>query len=119
MTRHHSASILLASLFLAGCAYSGGPIGSLPPPKNPSQAGTLIISRNHSPVGIFGTMYVTLNGKPLYRLGMGQSYSVKLDSGEYLMGYSIGLNDCSGVVSIRPGQTRRIRLAPNCLMHRE
>ncbi|NEV60905.1 hypothetical protein [Thiorhodococcus minor] len=119
MATHRPALPLLPPILLAGCAFSGGPVGSLPPPAKPSEAGTLIIYRDQSPVGIFGTLRVTLDGKPLYRLGMGQSHRVRLDSGEYLLGYSIGLNDCGGVVNIRSGQTERVRLAPNCMMHRD
>lgn len=119
MPTQRSASLLLAPILIAGCAFSGGPVGSLPPPDKASEAGALIIYRDRSPVGLFGTMRVTLDGEPFYRLGMGQSHSVRLDAGEYILGYSIGLNDCGGVVSIRPGQTQRVRLAPNCMMYRD
>ncbi len=111
-------TLLLSSIALGGCALSGGQVGTQPIPARPAEAGTLIIYRDGSLVGLFGTLHVKLNERPLYRLGMNQSYSVRLDPGSYLLGYTIGLNDCGSVINIKSRQTLRIRLAPDCMMYR-
>lgn len=118
MMKPRSALILLLTTALTGCAFLGGRTGYPPPLRHPSEAGTLLIYRGGSWVGIFGTMHVAINGKPLYDLGINQSYSLRIDPGEYILTYSIGLNDCSGVVIIEPKQTHRVRLAADCMMYR-
>lgn len=110
---------LLLSSALGGCAFSGGEVGTAPVLQQPSEAGTLTLYRDGSLVGLFGTLHITLNDRPLYRLGLNQSYSVQLDPGSYKLGYTIGLNDCGSVVNIKPKQTQQIRLAPNCMMYRQ
>ncbi|MBK1718394.1 hypothetical protein [Thiocystis violacea] len=110
---------VVAAVVISGCALSGGPVGAPPPLRQPSEAGTLVISRDGSLIGLFGTMRVKLNDRDIYRLGLNQSYSTRLDPGEYFLRYSIGLNDCGGAFGIRPRQTLRLRLSPTCIMSRQ
>ena len=107
-------SVLLDSVLLSACAFSGGQIGTPPPPRSETDAATLIIYRDRSWVGLFGTIQVAINRQDLLRLGLGQSYSLRLDPGTYSIEYSIGLNDCGGILSLAPRQTLRVRLSPVC-----
>ena len=116
MTKPKSITLSLLASLLAGCAFSGGPVGSPPPPTQPSEAGTLTIYRSNSPIGLFGTMHVALDEHDIYRLGMGQSYSMRLDPGHYFLNYSIGLNLCGGMIEIEPRKTLLVRLLPNCVL---
>ncbi|MBK1720662.1 hypothetical protein [Thiocystis violacea] len=116
MNTRNPVPTLLFAAALTGCAFSGGQVGTLPPPQRPDEAGTLTIYRDGSLIGIFGTMHVSLDQTDLYRLGMNQSYSMRLTPGHYFLNYSIGLNDCGGVVNVQPRQTLRLRLTPDCMM---
>ena len=108
----------LVTLALCGCALSGGQVGSPPALSEPFQAGTLVISRDGSWVGLFGTMRVRIDQRDLYRLGLNQRYSTQLDPGEHLLSYSIGLNDCASIIRIKPRETLHLRLTPICTMER-
>ncbi len=105
--------VLSAAGVLGGCA-SGGFIGPQPLVTDPLRASNVTFYRTKGLVGIVGPIYVRLDGEPLMRLWAGQSYSFRLDPGEYILDYSIGINECRRSLLIYPGQSYRFRLVPNC-----
>jgi len=105
--------VLSAAGLIAGCA-SGGFIGPQPLVTNPLQASNVTFYRTKGIVGIVGPIYVRLDGQPLMRLWAGESYSFRLDPGEYILDYSIGFNECRRSLLIYPTQSYRFRLVPNC-----
>ena len=112
-------AVLTAVLLTAGCASSGHQTGPAPPVHVPSESGNLTLFRDGSLVGLFATMRVRLDQRDLYRLGRNQSFSLRLDPGDYLLEYSIGFNQCSRVIHLKPRQTYRLRLLPNCMLYEE
>jgi hypothetical protein len=64
-------------------------------------------------------MRVRLDQTDLYRLGRNQHFDLSLDPGDYLLEYSIGFNNCSRSIHLRPRQTLRLRLVANCMMYEE
>jgi hypothetical protein len=115
----HRSALLAAIVLTAGCATTGGRVGSTPPLHRPAEAGTLTLSRDGSLVGLFATMRVKLDQNDIYRLGRSQSVTLNLDPGDYLLEYSIGFNNCGRVVHLRPRQSFHLKLLPNCMMHEE
>jgi hypothetical protein len=97
---------------LTGCA--GGFIGPTPVVTDPLRASNVTFYRSMGLVGVVGPIEVRLEGQPLMRLWAGQSFSFRLDPGEYIIDYSIGFNDCRGAILIYPGYSYSFRLVPNC-----
>jgi hypothetical protein len=114
MIKRAIALTAILSVLLNACAFSGGQIGAPSPPRSETDAATLIIYRDRSWVGLFGTIQVAIDRQDLLRLGLGQSYSLRLDPGTHSIEYSIGLNDCGGILNLAPRQTLRVRLSPLC-----
>jgi hypothetical protein len=104
--------MLIGAALLSGCA--GGFIGPTPVVRDPLQASNVTFYRTQGLVGIVGPIYVRLDREPLLRLWTGQSFSLRLDPGEYIVDYSIGFNDCRRAILIYPGYSYRFRLVPNC-----
>lgn len=104
-------------LLLAGCA--GGPIGPLPPVSDPSNAADVTFYRTGTMVGFPGRIKLEIDGHDIYRLGLNESFSFRLDPGEYIVDFSIGFNECRGAILVYPRHTYRYRLVPNCFLERE
>ena len=105
---------LLATALVAGCA--SGKIGTAPQVQRPTEAGTLTLTRDGSLVGLGVPFHIRLDQADLYRLGRNQSYTLQLDPDEYLIEYTIGLNECSLIVNMRSRQIKRLRLTANCMI---
>ncbi|AFL72742.1 hypothetical protein [Thiocystis violascens] len=111
-------ALLATVALIAGCA-SSGPVGPARPVHTPSEAGHLTLLRDGSLVGLWAPMRVRLDQDDLFRLGRNQQVSLQLDPGDYLLEYSIGFNNCSRVIHLKPRQVFRLRLLPNCMMYEE
>ncbi len=112
-------ALLITLAWTGGCATSGGQVGNPPEVRRPTEAGTLLLYRDGSLVGFFATMLIKIENKAVYRLGRKESYSISLDPGEYLLDYSIGLNECGRIVSIKSAEILRLRLAPDCMIYED
>lgn len=108
-----------AMIAVAGCSTYGGRLDSQRAVHHPAQAATLTISRDRSWVGLFGTMNVKLDETDFYRLKRGGRYSVPLDPGDYILEYSIGLNECSRMINLKPRQSLHLRLSADCMIDEE
>jgi hypothetical protein len=107
--------LLLAAALVAGCA-TGGQTGALPAITQPTEAAYVTIYRDGSLVGLFATIKVRIDGREVYRLGRNEQYSFRLDPGQYLVDFSIGLNECRRAFYAQPGRNYRFRLVPNCMV---
>ncbi len=110
-----TAILLLAvALTVAGCAT--GQTGPLPAVTRPNEASNMTLYRDGSLVGLFSVMTLRLDGREVYRLGRNQAFSFRIDPGEYLFDFSIGLNECRRSYYVKPGRSYRFRLVPNCMV---
>jgi hypothetical protein len=110
---------LVAITLTAGCSTYGGRVGPEPEVLHPFEAATLTIYRDGSWVGLFAPIRVELDKVDFYRLKRNQSISLQLDPGNYVMNFSIGLNECSRLVDLKPRQSLRLRLSPDCMVYEE
>ena len=107
-------AIALLPLFLAcACATK---VGQLNPPPQPSTASPskITVYREPSVVGSPVTMVFNIDDVETYGLKSGQSYSFRLDPGEYVFSFFLGLNECRQVLWFKKGKDYRIKLAPTC-----
>ena len=107
-------SIALLPLILAvACATK---VGQLSPPPKPSSANPskITVYRDSDIVGSPVTMVFNIDGVETYGLKQGQSYSFRLDPGEYVFGFFLGLNECRQVLWFKQGKDYRIKLSPTC-----
>jgi hypothetical protein len=111
----HAASLLgvLLAVLLGGCA--GGLVGPLPVVMQPNEAANVTIFRDGSPVGFIGPIMLWIDGRRTWRVWPNQRFSFRLDPGQYIFYFTIGLNECRRVASIQPRQDYLFRLAPNCI----
>lgn len=114
-TRFVAVIALLLSVWIGGCA-TGGPIGSMPPLRDPASASDVTVYRGGSLVGLFSPIRLRINGRDAFNIYRNKQYSFRLDSGLQLLEFSIGLNECRRVVFVEPARRYRIRLVPNCVV---
>jgi hypothetical protein len=105
----------LLAFALSGCA--SGLTGPVPPVRDPSNAGSVTFYRDGSLLGgLWAPIHVKLDGRELVRIAPNERYTFTLDSGEYILDFSIGFNVCRHAVLVYPGGVYRYRLVPNCMM---
>ena len=114
MRKPYVFGVAVAAAAMAGCA--SGPRGSAPVLRHPAEAATITVVRTPSWIGAPASMYFLVEDRPIYALRMGQSFSFRLDPGEYPIGYNLGFNECRGRLLVEPDYQYRITLTPVCLI---
>jgi hypothetical protein len=93
-----------------------------PPPPPTSQANSAEVEINlriEDGGGFAGTVF-TINDKPIYHFGDSHRYSLVLDQGGYLFGYTRGFDTkCSAEVDIEAGGRYVFALKPDCVIELE
>ena len=107
------AIALLPLILASACATQ---VGQLNPPPQTSTArpSKITVYRDESIVGSPVTMVFYIDDVKTYGLKSGQSYSFRLDPGEYVFGFFLGLNECRQVLWFKQGKDYRIKLSPTC-----
>jgi hypothetical protein len=104
---------LMPLLLLAGCSTTFGPI-SLPPTPSGNNAVTVTIQRTQSVEGAAVPMVFVIDGTEIYGLRNGESYQLKMDPGEYVLGWRLGLDTCNQTVWIRPDRDVVLNFSEEC-----
>lgn len=79
---HRVSIVVLAAVFLAGCAASG-PIGELPKIDNPAAGSKVVVIRISSFVGAANTYTVVLDGRDLFHIRSGEHTDFLVHPGEH------------------------------------
>jgi len=103
---------LFPLILLTGCS-SLGPISAPPTPVSPNPV-TVTVHRVDSIVGAPLPMVFVIDGAEIYGLGNGDSYTFKLDPGQYVFGWRFGMNSCDQDVWLRPGRKINLTLSNEC-----
>jgi hypothetical protein len=98
---------------LAGCATSSGPI-SAPPTPTSGHPVEVSLHRAKSIEGAAVPMVFLLNGTAIYGLANGETYRFELDPGQYVFGWSFGLDACAQDVWLRPDRDVALTLSNDC-----
>jgi len=110
---------LAALLVLTGCGFKVGPIKDPPASGGFGLPANVTVYRAPSIMGLPVPMTFLIDSVEIYGLWAGDEYRFSLDPGDYVFGYFLGLNECRRWGRIEPGQSYRIKLAPNCVIERE
>ena len=107
------AIALLSLILISACATK---VGQLDPPPGATSArpSKITVYRDPSIVGSPATMIFNIDDVKTYGLKQGQSYSFRLDPGEYVFSFFLGLNECRQVVWFEKGKDYRVKLSPSC-----
>ncbi len=107
------AIALLPLILASACATKVGQLN--PPPKaSAASPSKITVYRDPSVVGSPITMIFYIDDVNIYGLKQKQSYSFKLDPGEYVFGFFLGLNECRQTVWFKQGKDYRVKLSPTC-----
>lgn len=103
----------LSILMIAGCSIPKRE-GELPPIKSPDTSSQIFL-KNDFPAGpdVYQLTF-TLNNKPIYRFGDTRQFSFYLDSGDYMLGYTRGSENCETSIYIKPRGNYVFELGPEC-----
>ena len=107
------AIAMLSLILTSACATKVGQIAP-PPGATSAQPSKITIYRDPSIVGSPATMIFNIDDVETYGLKQGQSYSFRLDPGEYVFSFFLGLNECRQVVWFKKGKDYRVKLSPSC-----
>lgn len=108
------ATMLTAgTLLIAGCSTTSGPINPPPTPKGPHPM-TLTLQRADSPEGAMIPMVIVIDGQEIYGLRNGETYRIRLDPGQYVLGWRLGLNTCNQTIFLRKGRDATLKLSNTC-----
>ncbi len=107
------ALCLLPLLLIAGCASTYGPI-SAPPTPTSGHPVTVTLHRVQSIEGAALPLVFTIDGAEVYGLRNGETHAFKLDPGQYVFGWNLGLNTCNQTVWLRPGRAVDLTLSNDC-----
>lgn len=106
---------LLAVFFLlTGCGFKTGLVNRPPAVTDPLSPARVTVYRPVSLVGIPVPMTFMIDGVETYGLWIGQSYSFRLDAGDYIFGFYLGVNECRQFIRLIPKRSHSIRLGPEC-----
>lgn len=107
------AIAMLPLILTSACATK---VGQLNPPPSATSArpSKITVYRDPSIVGSPATMIFNIDDVETYGLKQGQSYSFRLDPGEYVLSFFLGLNECRQVVWFEKGKDYRVELSPSC-----
>jgi outer membrane protein OmpA-like peptidoglycan-associated protein len=111
--------MLVAAAFLGGCGFKVGHINDPPTTNRGLMPSRVTVYREDSIIGLLIPMTFLIDSREIHGLWSGEEFSFQLEPGEYVFGYFLGLNECRSWGRIQPGQTYRVKLAPNCVIERE
>jgi hypothetical protein len=107
------STLALLVPLLVGCATSFGPIAAPPIPTNRHPI-KVSLHRVESIEGAEVPLVFLLNGIEIYGLRNGETYRFELDPGQYVFGWTFGLDTCSQDVWLPPGRDVTLTLSNDC-----
>jgi hypothetical protein len=111
MTKVITTCVLI--LLLAACAQPRR-VEQLPPIKSPDTSSKIFL-KNIFPAGPdIHRLTFKLDNVSIYRFGDTRQFSFYLDTGDYMLGYSHGSEDCETNVYIAPRANYVFELGPEC-----
>jgi len=108
-----TAALAFTTLLGAGCSTTSGLINAPPTPKTLHPI-KVTLNRAKSVEGAVVPMVIVLDGKEIYGLGNGETYSFQLDPGQYVLGWRLGLNTCKQVIFLKDKRDVTINLSNEC-----
>jgi hypothetical protein len=108
-----SAALAAGTLLAAGCSTTSGAINAPPTPKTQHPI-TLTLQRVDSIEGAVVPMVIVIDGQEIYGLRNGETHSIQLDPGQYVLGWRLGLNTCDQTIFLRKGRDVTLKLSNEC-----
>jgi predicted small lipoprotein YifL len=106
--------LIVVVLVLAGCGWKIGPINYPPEPIGSARPSQVTVKRVTSIMGLVAPMVFTINGVETYGLWTDESYTFRLEPGDYIFGYYLAFNECRQYIRIEPVPSQLIYLGPPC-----
>jgi hypothetical protein len=100
-------------LLLAACSQPQRE-NPLPPIKSPDTSSQIFL-KNVFPAGpdVYQLTF-TLDNVPIYRFGETRQFSFYLDTGDYMLGFTLGSKNCETNVYIKPNANYVFEFGPDC-----
>ena len=108
-----AATLTAGTLLIAGCSTTSGLINAPPTPKTQHPI-NITLHRVDSMAGAVVPMVVVIDGEEIYGLRNGETYRIRLDPGQYVLGWRLGLNTCNQTVFLRKGRDVTLDLSNAC-----